>query len=133
VEIIVVLSQFQKPQSFFIKSLVRQRSFILQSEYLTIKNRFPKPIDGKVAPDISAGQRQMHANHGKSPPHPPLLLPQPSRDRDVAPREARRRALKFVVAGHSRPKDGVACARLCPAIHDLLHRSIKKDVDARDV
>jgi hypothetical protein len=62
VEIIVVLSQFQKPQSFLIKSLVRQRSFILQSECLTTKNRFPKAIDSKVAADTSAGQRQMHAN-----------------------------------------------------------------------
>jgi hypothetical protein len=35
------------------------------------------------------------------------------------------------MAGHSRPKDGVASARLCPAIH-ALDRSIKKDVDARD-
>src|SRR4051794_29441194 len=35
----------------------------------------------------------------------------------------------FVMAGHSRPKDGVASARLCPAIHvfDLG----PKDVDAR--
>jgi signal peptidase II len=35
------------------------------------------------------------------------------------------------MAGHSRPKDGVASARLCPAIHVLLCRT-KKDVDARD-
>jgi hypothetical protein len=34
------------------------------------------------------------------------------------------------MAGHSRPKDGVASARLCPAIHVL--RSSKKDVGARD-
>jgi len=26
----------------------------------------------------------------------------------------------LVMAGHSRPKDGVAYARLCPAIHVLL-------------
>jgi hypothetical protein len=26
---------------------------------------------------------------------------------------------QFVMAGHSRPKDGVASARLCPAIHVL--------------
>jgi hypothetical protein len=26
----------------------------------------------------------------------------------------------FVMAGHSRPKDGVASARLCPAIHVFL-------------
>jgi hypothetical protein len=36
------------------------------------------------------------------------------------------------MAGHSRPKDGVASARLCPAIHVLGYKS-KKDVDARDV
>ena len=35
------------------------------------------------------------------------------------------------MAGHSRPKDGVASARLCPAIHVLLCLT-KKDVDARD-
>jgi hypothetical protein len=33
------------------------------------------------------------------------------------------------MAGHSRPKDGVASACLCPAIHIL--RQQKKDVDAR--
>jgi len=32
----------------------------------------------------------------------------------------RRRIVLFVMAGHSRPKDGVACARLCPAIHVFL-------------
>jgi len=32
------------------------------------------------------------------------------------------------MAGNSRPKDGVASARLCPAIHALTG---KKDVDAR--
>ena len=31
-----------------------------------------------------------------------------------------RRSLLIVMAGHSRPKDGVASARLCPAIHVLL-------------
>jgi hypothetical protein len=35
------------------------------------------------------------------------------------------------MAGHSRPKDGVASARLCPAIH-VFRRRQKKDVDARD-
>jgi hypothetical protein len=35
------------------------------------------------------------------------------------------------MAGHSRLKDGVACARLCPAIHVLLATGFK-DVDARD-
>ena len=34
------------------------------------------------------------------------------------------------MAGHSRPKDGVVSARLCPG-HPRLGRS--KDVDARDV
>jgi hypothetical protein len=34
------------------------------------------------------------------------------------------------MAGHSRVKDGVASARLCPAIHVLLIAA--KDVDARD-
>jgi hypothetical protein len=34
-----------------------------------------------------------------------------------------------VIAGHSRLKDGVASASLCPAIHVLALR--KKDVDAR--
>ena len=33
------------------------------------------------------------------------------------------------MAGHSRPKDGVASARLCPAIH--VFSSCGKDVDAR--
>jgi hypothetical protein len=36
-----------------------------------------------------------------------------------------------VMAGHSRPKDGVASARLRPAIHVLLE-SRAKYVDARD-
>jgi hypothetical protein len=35
------------------------------------------------------------------------------------------------MAGHSRSKDGVAFARLCPAIHVLLVFE-HKDVDARD-
>jgi len=30
------------------------------------------------------------------------------------------RNFSFVMAGHSRPKDGVASARLCPAIHVFL-------------
>jgi hypothetical protein len=34
-----------------------------------------------------------------------------------------------VMAGHSRSKNGVASARLCPAIHVL---AVKEDVDARD-
>jgi hypothetical protein len=34
------------------------------------------------------------------------------------------------MAGHSRPKGGVASARLCPAIHAFVSR--KEDVDARD-
>jgi hypothetical protein len=34
--------------------------------------------------------------------------------------------------GHSRPKDGVASARLCPGIHVLQHRG-SKDVDGRDL
>jgi A/G-specific adenine glycosylase len=34
------------------------------------------------------------------------------------------------MAGHCRPKDGVASARLCPAI-DVMALA-KKDVDARD-
>ena len=36
------------------------------------------------------------------------------------------------MAGHRRSKDGVASARLCPAIHVLSYQS-KKDVDARDI
>jgi uncharacterized membrane protein len=35
------------------------------------------------------------------------------------------------MAGHSRPKDGVASAHLCPAIH-VLFSGRKEDVDARD-
>src|ERR1700731_3798810 len=35
-----------------------------------------------------------------------------------------------VMAGHSRSKNGVASARLCPAIHALA--AAKKDVDGRD-
>jgi A/G-specific adenine glycosylase len=40
------------------------------------------------------------------------------------------RPLAVVMAGLSRPKDGVASARLCPAIHVFVSR--KEDVDARD-
>jgi hypothetical protein len=40
------------------------------------------------------------------------------------------RLLTAVMAGHSHPKDGVASARLCPAIHVLLCFR-KEDVDAR--
>jgi uncharacterized membrane protein len=36
-----------------------------------------------------------------------------------------------VMAGHRRPKDGVASASLCPAIH-VLSANWKEDVDARD-
>jgi hypothetical protein len=36
----------------------------------------------------------------------------------------------FVMAGHSRLKDGVASARLCPVIH--VFACLAKDVDARD-
>jgi hypothetical protein len=32
----------------------------------------------------------------------------------------------FVMAGHRRPKDGVATARLCPAIHVFLCSSAPK-------
>jgi hypothetical protein len=35
-----------------------------------------------------------------------------------------------VVAGHRRLKDGVAVARLCPAVHALILG--EEDVDARD-
>ena len=38
-------------------------------------------------------------------------------------------SLSTVMAGHSRPKDGVAFARLCPAIQVL--PAVKQDVDAR--
>jgi hypothetical protein len=34
------------------------------------------------------------------------------------------------MAGHSRSKNGVASARLCPAIHAFVDQ-VKKDVDAR--
>jgi uncharacterized membrane protein len=40
------------------------------------------------------------------------------------------RQKKVVMAGHSRPKDGVASANLCPAIHTLVSRE-EKDADAR--
>jgi hypothetical protein len=36
----------------------------------------------------------------------------------------------LVTAAHSRSKNGVAFARLCPAIH-VLHRDGRQDVDAR--
>jgi hypothetical protein len=36
------------------------------------------------------------------------------------------------MAGLGRPKDGVASARLCPAIHVFL-LGLSKDVDARDI
>jgi hypothetical protein len=39
--------------------------------------------------------------------------------------------LSIVMAGHSRLKDGVASARLRPAIHDFLSRQ-PKNADARD-
>ena len=44
----------------------------------------------------------------------------------------RHAALKslFVMVGHSRLKDGVASARLCPAIH-VFPAKMKQDVDAR--
>jgi hypothetical protein len=35
------------------------------------------------------------------------------------------------MAGHSRPKDGVLFARLCPAIHAFFLSRGEKDVDAR--
>jgi hypothetical protein len=38
---------------------------------------------------------------------------------------------EFVMPGHSRPKDGVASARLCPGIHVFV-ASGKKGVDGRD-
>jgi hypothetical protein len=41
-----------------------------------------------------------------------------------------RTSLLFVMAGQGRPKDGVAYARLCPAIHEFLEQT-KQDVDAR--
>ena len=40
------------------------------------------------------------------------------------------KGLSPVMAGHSRPKDGVASLAYVPAIHVLLDRA-KKDVDAR--
>jgi len=41
-----------------------------------------------------------------------------------------RQNITFVVAGHSRPKDGVAALACVPAIHAFLYR--KQGVDARD-
>jgi hypothetical protein len=41
-----------------------------------------------------------------------------------------RRYFLIVMAGHSRSKNGVASARLCPAIHVFVC-PVKKDVDAR--
>jgi hypothetical protein len=41
-----------------------------------------------------------------------------------------RSSFRLVMAGHRRPKDGVASARLCPAIHVLSCED--QDVDARD-
>jgi peptide/nickel transport system ATP-binding protein len=41
------------------------------------------------------------------------------------------RAPAVVMAGHSRPKDGVASARLCPAIHPSLENSLSKTMDPR--
>jgi hypothetical protein len=38
---------------------------------------------------------------------------------------------KYVMPGHSRPKDGVASARLCPGIHVFLSLG-EQDVDARN-
>jgi hypothetical protein len=38
----------------------------------------------------------------------------------------------LVMAGHSRPKDGVASARLCPGHPRLFLLKFSKDVDARD-
>jgi hypothetical protein len=47
------------------------------------------------------------------------------------PREIYQRCRTLsVMAGLSRSKNGVASARLCPAIHDFL--ACGKDVDARD-
>jgi hypothetical protein len=37
------------------------------------------------------------------------------------------------MAGHSRPKNGVASARLCPATYAFLVALVAKDVDARDI
>jgi hypothetical protein len=39
----------------------------------------------------------------------------------------RHRASQLVIAGRSRPKDGVASARLCPAIHPLRKTLMKFD------
>jgi hypothetical protein len=42
--------------------------------------------------------------------------------------------MKFVMAGHSRPKDGVASACLCPGHPRLTFgQRLREDVDARDV
>jgi hypothetical protein len=41
------------------------------------------------------------------------------------------RLTQSVIAGHSRPKDGVASARLCPAIHLLRQMLLRRLMDAR--
>jgi hypothetical protein len=40
-------------------------------------------------------------------------------------------SIHSVIAGHSRPKDGVASARLCPAIHLLRKMILRRLMDAR--
>src|SRR6266853_98787 len=69
VEIIVVLSQFLKPQSFSSKHTVRHRLFVLQSECLTTKpgceNQYPVRISW-ISPEIAddAPRSTANANYG---------------------------------------------------------------------
>src|SRR6202035_1219373 len=95
------------------------------------------PVDAQGARAVGAGDRQ---EHRKSHPHrrPPLHHRARTRgmERELGgvDRGARSaasvswgvKATYLVMAGHSRPKDGVASARLCPAIHGFLASRLAK-------
>jgi hypothetical protein len=78
-------------------------------------------------------EQSLHRTFTKPPPYSHGKHPVPSDEPARQPLipAAVSNDPSVVMAGHSRPRDGVASARLCPAIHAFGHRE-NQDVDARD-
>src|ERR1700689_1506780 len=95
------------------------------------------PLDAEGARAVGAGDRQEHRNpppYRRPPLHHRARTRGMEREFGGVDRGARSAApvfggvieSYFVMAGHSRPKDGVASARLYPAIHGFLASRLAK-------
>ena len=70
-------------------------------------------------PGEKCREQLRYERHGK------ILHAGPAMQLGRARKDSRSITLPLVMAGHSRPKDGVASARLCPAIHALSCATVK--------